>query len=132
MQKNENGRSLIEMIAVLALIGIIGIGSIAGYMSATANSDANNISELVSIASLTGKTKMKNYDNISIWKVTGKKPANYKCIQTLGVTAKGEVVISFNGDSKCEKIQKVLKNQWGNLWNEGTSTYTPPIDEGAI
>lgn len=34
MNKNESGRSMVEMLAVLAIIGILSIGGIAGYTMA--------------------------------------------------------------------------------------------------
>jgi hypothetical protein len=132
MIKNEFGRSMIEMLAVLALIAILGIGSIAGYLSANASAESNKITELVSIASLTAKTKMKNYDNVAIWKVLGKKKTDYKCINELTANANGRIVISFDQNNKCDKVYNSLKNQWGNRWNDETNTYTPPVDEGAM
>ena len=34
MIKNENGRSMIEMLGVLAIIGVLSVGGIAGYSKA--------------------------------------------------------------------------------------------------
>lgn len=123
--RNESGKSLVEMIAVLALIGVISIGGIFGYQSANASHKANQITELVSIASMTGKTKMKTYDNDNIWRAIGKNKEDYKCISKLSVNSNGTVTIEFTADSDCPTVKQRATSQWGSRWSE-PKTYTPP------
>lgn len=129
MKKDETGKSLVEMLAVLALIGIIGMTGVMGYQSAVAMNKANQTAELVSIASMTGKTQIKSYDNGAIWKAIGKKKDDYKCVSSLSVDSKGVVEIKFETTDDCQKVKNSVINQWGNNWNEGTNTYTPPKDD---
>jgi len=41
MRKNENGRSMIEMLGVLAIIGVLSMAGLAGYQKAMAKHKAN-------------------------------------------------------------------------------------------
>ena len=126
--QNESGRSMIEMIIVLILMGTLTIGGILAYKNAQNQSKATGIAELVSIASVNGLTKMKDYDNSKIWNVIGKKYDDYKkCVSSLSVKANGQVIITFKPD--CDKIKKILTTQWGSFWKAETSTYTPPKDD---
>ncbi len=129
MKKDETGKSLVEMLAVLALIGIIGMTGVMGYQSAVAMNKANQTAELVSIASMTGKTKIKSYDNGAIWKAIGKKTEDYKCVKSLSVDSNGKVKIEFETTDDCLKVKNSVINQWGNNWDEGANTYTPPKDD---
>ncbi len=128
--KNEYGRTMIEMLGVLSIIGILTIGGIMAFQNGQTQNEANKINELVSIASLNGLTKMKDYDNTKIWKVIGKKKADYKCVDSLVVEANGQVKIIFSSD--CDKVKKILTSQWGNRWNKSTHTYTPPEDDDDV
>ncbi len=48
MMKNENGRSMVEMLGVLAIIGVLSIGGIAGYTMAMNKYKANEVIAKVS------------------------------------------------------------------------------------
>jgi type II secretory pathway pseudopilin PulG len=43
MRKNENGRSMVEMLGVLAIIGVLSVGGIYGYTTAMRKYKANEI-----------------------------------------------------------------------------------------
>ena len=107
---------------------IIGMTGVMGYQSAVAMNKANQTAELVSIASMTGKTKIKYYDNGAIWKAIGKKEDDYKCVSSLSVNSNGVVTIIFSTTDDCQKVKNSVINQWGNNW-DGTKTYTPPKDD---
>lgn len=129
MKKSEIGRSMIEMMAVLALIGIITIGSITAYKNGQNQSEVNKITELVSIASVNGLTKMKTLPDSgahNIWTIMGKEKADYKCISSLEAKANGQVIVGF---SDCGKVKTIITGQWGSLWDDETNTYTPPYDD---
>ena len=49
MKKNENGRSMIEMLGVLAIIGVLSVGGIYGYTSAMKKYKANEILQTASM-----------------------------------------------------------------------------------
>ena len=131
--KHEFGRSMVEMIMVLALIGILTIGAILAYQNGQNQNEANKIHELVSIASINGLTKMKEYDNSKIWGVIGKVDERakgyYKCVTSLSVDKKGDVKITFSPD--CNKVKNMLISQWGShaSGSGDTYTYTPPRDD---
>ena len=46
-KKNENGRSMVEMLGVLAIIGVLSIGGIAGYTLSMRRHRANQVVDLV-------------------------------------------------------------------------------------
>lgn len=133
----ESGRSMIEMILVLALMGVITIGSIKAYQNGNNQNEANKITELVSIASTNGLTKMKNYPNATSWQFIGKNKNDYSCISSLIINPyddshppkiiQGSVKINFGAG--CDKIKNILIGQWGDRWNAEKNIYTPPKDE---
>lgn len=43
MKKQENGRSMVEMLGVLAIIGVLSVAGVGGYGIATRRMEANNI-----------------------------------------------------------------------------------------
>ena len=49
MKKNENGRSMVEMLGVLAIIGVLSISGIYGYTVAMRNHRANEIIQTASM-----------------------------------------------------------------------------------
>ena len=49
MRKNENGRSMIEMLGVLAIIGVLSVGGIYGYTVAMRKYKANEIVQTASM-----------------------------------------------------------------------------------
>ena len=49
MKKNENGRSMIEMLGVLAIIGVLSVGGIYGYTTAMRKYKANEIAQTLSM-----------------------------------------------------------------------------------
>ena len=63
MKKNENGRSMVEMLGVLAIIGVLSVGALAGYSKAMTqhklNKNAEEIGYLLSVA-IYNNDKLKN------------------------------------------------------------------------
>ncbi len=65
--KNENGRSMIEMLGVLAIIGVLSVGGIAGYSKAMTKYRINKTIEQITI--IAGNVRafwgpQKNYDGV--------------------------------------------------------------------
>ncbi len=54
--KQENGRSMVEMLGVLAIIGVLSIGGIAGYTMAMNRYRANEILDAASKLSVVAQT----------------------------------------------------------------------------
>lgn len=54
--KQENGRSMVEMLGVLAIIGVLSIGGIAGYTMAMNRYRANEILDTASKLSVVAQT----------------------------------------------------------------------------
>ena len=52
INKNESGRSMVEMLGVLAIIGVLSVGGIAGYKMAMNYINRNNVLKLVQMAYL--------------------------------------------------------------------------------
>ena len=59
MKKNENGRSMVEMLGVLAIIGVLSVGAIAGYSKAMMkfkiNKTIDQVSQIVTNIRTTGE-----------------------------------------------------------------------------
>lgn len=60
LKRNENGRSMVEMLGVLAIIGVLSIGGIAGYMIAMNRWKANNIINSGSVFAVLAMQKEAN------------------------------------------------------------------------
>lgn len=58
--KQENGRSMVEMLGVLAIIGVLSIGGIAGYTMAMNRYRANEILDTASKLSVVAQTTGAN------------------------------------------------------------------------
>ena len=56
MRKNENGRSMIEMLGVLAIIGVLSVGGIYGYTVAMRKYKANEIVQTISMLATLAKS----------------------------------------------------------------------------
>ena len=52
MIKNENGRSMVEMLGVLAIIGVLSVAGIAGYTMAMRKYRANEIAQAISMTAI--------------------------------------------------------------------------------
>ena len=55
-KKNENGRSMVEMLGVLAIIGVLSVAGIAGYTVAMRKHKANEIAEAISMLAIAART----------------------------------------------------------------------------
>lgn len=63
MKKNQSGRSMVEMLAVLAIIGFLSIGGIAGYSLAVNRIKVDKVLDLA--GKLTARaTGGKSYNNL--------------------------------------------------------------------
>ncbi len=66
--KNQNGRSMIEMLGVLAIIGVLSVGGIAGYSKAMMKYRINKTIEQITLISQNIRTfysTQKNYIGLS-------------------------------------------------------------------
>ncbi|MBQ8671588.1 MAG: hypothetical protein IJ525_03600 [Alphaproteobacteria bacterium] len=65
--KNENGRSMIEMLGVLAIIGVLSVGGIAGYSKAMMKYRINKTIEQITLIAGNVRTffaPQRNYDGL--------------------------------------------------------------------
>ena len=119
MNKNQSGRSMVEMLGVLAIIGVLSIGGIAAYRIAMTKNKINNIMnglwvEATHIASQIqgGSTSLKTYsDNIEGieisahdgWETSGGDPAFAIQLHLEDLT----------DDSFCKEFRKEASEQIG-------------------
>jgi len=66
--KNESGRSMVEMLGVLAIIGVLSVGGIAGYKMAMERVQYNKMLDVFSKFELMWLTEINQWDN-SIYNV---------------------------------------------------------------
>ena len=74
--KNQNGRSMIEMLGVLAIIGVLSVGGIAGYSKAMQRYRINKTIEQVSQISQNIRTffaPQKDFTGLDSTTTDGKK-----------------------------------------------------------
>ena len=100
--KNQNGRSMIEMLGVLAIIGVLSVGGIAGYSKAMTKYRINKTIEQITL--IAGNVRafwgpQKNYDGaycLSSCNASG-------CTGYAGVNAQGNPTTAYNG---CPIVKK--------------------------
>ena len=56
MKKNENGRSMVEMLGVLAIIGVLSVAGLKGYTIAMRKYRANEIAHVISMMATAMRT----------------------------------------------------------------------------
>jgi len=85
--KNENGRSMIEMLGVLAIIGVLSVGGIAGYSKAMLRYKVNKSIEQVSLISQNVRSFFAPQRNYA-----GLDSANYRNTNGLSLIKKAKLV----------------------------------------
>ena len=122
MRISESGRTMVEMLAVLAIAGILTVGGMAGYRTAMRRFRANNVLELISMASFEAQkinkpVHLDDLDDVS--------ESTVKCIQDLTAYSGGQVVIVFKNEDACAEDPNLMKASIGKCkWHsEGGLTY---------
>ncbi len=114
--KNQNGRSMIEMLGVLAIIGVLSVGGIAGYSKAMQKYRINKTIEQITL--IAGNIRafwgpQKNYEGVSCY------CSNGSCYGQSGrdgcpILKKAKIfpdeMVELDSDGKLTDI----KNIWGN------------------
>ena len=108
--KNQNGRSMIEMLGVLAIIGVLSVGGIAGYSQAMMKYRINKTIEQITLIAGNVRTffaQQRNYADIK----------NYDTKNIIIKKAKLVPDEMWNGDS--------INGVWGNSLNIAADYETP-------
>ena len=118
MVKNEDGRSMVEMLGVLAIIGVLSVAGIAGYSMAMRKLKANNILDLASKAHITAMAGNygagARYRDTDIRDLCGSIDG-----VTLCTTSAGDVKYKIT-DGKVAEVVEANKPSW--LCAMGTDT----------
>lgn len=69
--KNENGRSMVEMLGVLAVIGVLSIGGITGYRAAMDRISLNRVYQLIDTVAMAAAVERQNSNSNSFFNETG-------------------------------------------------------------
>ncbi len=105
--KNQNGRSMIEMLGVLAIIGVLSVGGIAGYSKAMMKYRINKTIEQITL--IVGNVRafwgpQKNYIGVSCSSsYSGGTCDASGCLGDSGVDADGDPTADHNG---CPIVKK--------------------------
>ena len=110
MRKEQIGRSMIEMLAVLALVGILVIGALAGFMYARHKASADFILSDVSLAYMEASEKEESFGR----HVVSFKPESGFVVETERVsTADGSwtdvVIVNEVPESVCRILQTMTE-----------------------
>ena len=129
MNKNETGRSMVEMMGVLAIMGILAITALKGFSMAMNKITAGKIADLVGEVSAAAQTRrlggiclQTNDDILEELDSTSGKP---KCVTRIQASRTGQVQVVFDKDEDCTSIAKLLGASFGKCrWDEHTVTET--------
>ncbi len=120
-EKNESGRSLIEMLGVLAVMGVLTIGAIAGFNYAMNKQRANATVNYVNQLAIEGSRQMLAGSNhLSLLDYPDKTPSGYGVELGLlsDTNAYFEVYVQDVPEAVCSQIQAMAKGWRGldTLW----------------
>jgi len=83
--KNESGRSMVEMLGVLAVIGVLSVGGISGYKMAMNRHKLNKMFQIASLFSLSVNELKNSYtEKETPYDGTAQKSLSYFCDNFLG------------------------------------------------
>ena len=104
--KNQNGRSMIEMLGVLAIVGVLSVGGIAGYSKAMQKYRINKTIEQITL--IAGNIRafwgpQKNYDGVRCSSNFHGTCEASGCMGVSGVDADGNSTSAYNG---CPIVKK--------------------------
>ena len=112
MIKNENGRSMVEMLGVLAIIGVLSVAGIASYTMAMNKYKSNEILNLASQAVILAQTynggegiKVETNHTTLGLSLTGTPVSALKVTPPSGNT-KYTVTVTTTADKACEMAQE--------------------------
>ena len=88
MKKNENGRSMVEMLGVLAIVGVLSVAGIAGYSMAMRNYRANEIVNAASMFYVLAKAQNQ-----------GNGPSDNTDYETLGGTNPSGATLAYTDNA---------------------------------
>ena len=128
--KNENGRSMIEMLGVLAIIGVLSIGGLAGYTMAMNRHRANAIIDYASKCAVIAQTQgdgsaeiAANTDCIGAAYMNAAVPATAQSI-TVERAANGNTTVTVVVDS--EAVSTAMASRLGiNKTANNTYHFSP-------
>jgi len=123
--KNQNGRSMIEMLGVLAIIGVLSVGGIAGYSKAMQKYRINKTIEQITL--ITGNVRsffasQGNYSGLSSGLNTGK-----------AIIKKAKLVpdemLELNADGT---IKQINNSFGGTVWFEAANKSSSADERGIM
>ncbi len=112
--KNESGRSMVEMLGVLAIIGVLSVGGIAGYKAATEKIMVNKVSNIIQRYSLS-IDEAENEDS-PLNNICAMGNDDYDCKKEKYAV----LCARYFGDAYCSKFDL---HAWGMYTIPGTESY---------
>ena len=110
MIKNENGRSMIEMLGVLAIIGVLSVGGIYGYTTAMKKYKSNEVAQTVSMLATLAHAANGGYGGTVVLANSGLE------LSPGGVSLSGAgISASCVGSGDCTVVEVDLSS-----WNDST------------
>ncbi len=120
MRKNENGRSMIEMLGVLAIIGVLSVGGIYGYTVAMRKYKANEVAQTASMLATLAHAKNAGEGGTVVLNASGLND-NPGGVTLVGNTTKAECTTEGEGaaaTTNCAVIKVTLNSNdsdWSNI-----------------
>ena len=122
LRKQEQGRSMVEMLGVLAIIGVLSVAGIAGYSMAMRNHRANEIANAASMLYIMGIAQNQGNGNgtLEYTTVAGQNPAGVTSMTYMGTTDKA-VHITLNDEADCS----IVADRLGGTCSGTSLTFSP-------
>lgn len=133
-RKQENGRSMIEMLGVLAIIGVLSVGGIAGYTTAMRSHRANEIVNATSMLFMLGLAQNagEGTGTLTFDTAFGTSMRPSGCG---GITYKGDKAtldVNIEDETICKQVKTKLGDKAGDCTaaTGGTTGYTLTVTLG--
>lgn len=109
--KNEQGRSMVEMLGVLAVIGVLSVAGIAGYSMAMRNYRTNEVLNAASMLYVMAMAKNQGTGADTNYTELGTPPSG----TTLAYTASTKsIAITFSNEDDCKQAKTKLGDKAPN------------------
>ena len=115
INKNETGRSMVEMLGVLAIIGVLSVAGIAGYTLGMSHHRANEIANATAMLYMIGSAQNQGggTGNLAYTDIETKNPSGVESITYNGDTDKS-ITIVFKNQKDCVIVKDKLGDKAPN------------------
>ncbi len=137
LNKNQSGRSMVEMLGVLAIIGVLSVGGIAGYSAAMEKYRINKTLEYMQLVIQNVRTLFENEDSFSGMEYAntdgeGADEVSGKILKSVAADAPYRIFLSGDEDVFRVGVSGINKSVCIMIGSQNWSSYGDNYDETSV